>query len=1082
MNNFLLIKKLIEVLIIDLYRVILHVINRKLIVMKYLRNVLFCCFLLAFVFNLYGQKTAKYNFMEELWETASGLYDKGMYVPAQKLFMQILMHNGVEYSAYKDEAAYYVAMCALNLFNYDAEYQLINFLELNPESSKTNSATFQMGNYYFRNKKYKEALEWYEKVKRVDLTADEQSEYFFKMGFSHFARKDFDKAAKSFYESRDANTIYGPMSLYFYSHIKYINQQYQTALNGFLKLESNPSFKDIVPFYISQIYYLMERYQQVTEYAPKLLEGLTGAEAAEIAKIIGMSYYRLAKYNEAVQYLQTYMRNTSSPTDYDYYELGYSFYNLGKYSEAAANFTKIKSLQDTLSQYAYYHLGDCYLKLENKVEARKSFEMASKYNFNPVIKEDALFNFAQLSFELSMSPFNEAINAFNKYIKEYPNSPRVGKAYDYLVDAFLSTKNYQGAISVIENMKNRTPKIDAAYQRLTYFRGLEHFIEQKFNEAITMFEKSLEYKIYDREIAALANYWRAEANYRLGKTDLAISQFKEFVSTPTGSVKLDEFSKAHYNLGYLYFNKKEYATANSWFRKFEMQPGNENTTILNDALNRIGDCYFISKEFAPAAEYYKKAVAIGKIVPDYSLYQLALSYSGLKQPQQKIWSLRRVVNEFPESEYAGNANFEIGRTYHVDLNRTDSAKFYYNRVIVNYPKSSVKRSALTNIGAIYFSENNYNKALEVLKQVIAEYPGTEEAANANQMIKDIYIAMENPGGYIEYVNNQGSGVVVSEDEQDEILWLSAKKLYIDKKYNEALNALKNYLNKFPNGKYKTEAHYFKAELHFYFEEKDLALPSYRIVADAPRNSFTEESMLKAASILFDKNDFATALSYYEKLYPISENKSTKFISAIGRMRCAYNINDWDKVIPACVDVIENEKSNEEQKREAHYKMAKAYYAKNNTIRALGLFEKLSTEVRSPEGAEAMYRRAEINFKMKKDTIAEDLIFEFAQKNSPQAYWLAKSFILLSDIYAFREDYFSAKHALQNLLSNYPNETDGIKDEASEKLTKILEDEQAAKGQESMLNLKINLIEDSKDENLFIEEDDKIDLPKPAEMR
>lgn len=1027
-----------------------------------------------------GQKTQAYDEMETLWATAKGLYDKGMYVPAQKLFTQVLLHEGQEYSVYKDDAAYYIAICAMNLFNKDAEYQITSFIEDHPESRNSNDAAFQMANFNFRNKKYKDALDWYEKTDRLSLSEDEQSEYFFKSGFSHFARKDFDRAAKAFYESKDAKTIYGPMSLYFYSHIKYISQQYQTALIGFLELEKNPSFSSIAPFYITQIYYLQEKYDDVIAYAPKMLDTITGSRAAETNKLLGSSYYRKGKFAESIPYLTNYVKNTSSVSDYDYYELGFAYYSTGNYEDAANSFSKIANMKDTLSQNAAYHMGDCYLRMNKKVEARRSFETAAQYNFNPAIKEDALYNFAQLCFELSLSPFNEAINAFSEYIKEYPKSSRLDQAYDYLIDAFLSTKNYQGAIATIEKMPKRTPKIDAAYQRLTYFRGLEYFTELKYNEAITMFDKSLDYKIYDKTIQSLAYYWKAEANYRLGKTDNAIEMFKEFVNA-TGSVSLDEYGKAHYNLGYAYFNKKEYIVANSWFRKFEMQPGYENTAILNDAFNRIGDCYFIAKEYGPAADYYKKATNIGKIMPDYTLYQMALSYGGLKQAEQKIWSLRKLLNQYPESEYAGNANFEIGRTYHTTINNPDSAKYYYNRLITNYPNSSMKKAALSSVAAIYFNERNYNKAMELYKQVIAEYPNTEESANANEMIRAIYIEMDNPDGYIDYANSGVTGVNVSVDEQDEIMWLSAKKLYVDKKYNEALLSLTNYLTKFPNGQFYIEANYFKAELHYYFEEKEPALISYRVVADAPRGAYTEESTLKAASILFDKKQWQDAYSYYDKLYPVSENKSTRLIAAIGKLRCAYSLNNYDDVIASAVLVIENEKSNEEQIREAHYKMAKSYYAKENNIRALGLFENLSKEVKSAEGAESKFRVAEINYKMKKDTVAEDMIYEFAQSNSPHGYWLAKSFILLSDIYYERGDNFSAKHTLQSLLNNYITETDGIKDEASVKLTKIIDEEQADAGAEDMLNLKINLLDQgSEDDNLF-EEDNPIDLPKPAEI-
>jgi TolA-binding protein len=1032
----------------------------------------------------FSQKTINYNDMEDRYATAMDLYEKGLYVPAQKLFSEILLHEGQEYSAYKDDAAYYVAICAMHLFNDDAEYQLLNFIDGHPESYNNNNATFQMANYQFRRKKYKKAIEWYDKTDRMSLLADEQSEFFFKLGFSHFARKDFDRAAKSFYESKDHDNIYGPMSLYFYSHIKYISQQYQTALQGFLELEKSSSFASIAPYYITQIYYLQEKYDDVIEYAPRLLDSVSGARAAETAKLIGSSYYRTQRYEESIPYLKKYLINTSSATDYDHYELGFAYYNSGSYELAAESFSEITNMKDTLSQNAAYHMGDCYLRLDKKVEARRSFETASLYDFNPVIREDALFNFAQLCFELSLSPFNEAINAFSQYIEEYPNSLRLDEAYDYLIDAFLSTKNYQGAIKTIEEMPNRTPRIEEAYQRLTYYRGLEYFTELKYNEAIKMFDRSLDYKIYDKNIAALANYWKAEANYRLNNTDQAITLFKSFVNE-TGSVSLDEYGKAHYNLGYAYFDKKQYAIANSWFRKFEMQPGYESTAILNDALNRIGDCYYIDKEFGPAADYYKKAAAIGELEVDYSLYQLALSYGGQKMPQQKIWSLRKLITEYPESEYVGNASFEIGRTYHTSLNNADSAKYYYNRLITQYPNSSMKKAAMSSIGAIYFNQRDFNKALDMYKDVIAQFPNTEEASNANEMIKEIYIELDNIDGYVEYANSEGSNVNISEDEQDEIMWLAAKKLYIDQKYNEALNSLTNYLGRFPNGKYYIEANYFKAELHFYFEEKDAALVSYRVVADAPRGSYTEESTIKAASILFDNEEWEDAFSYYQKLYPISESKSTKLLAAIGRLRCAFNLEDHDNVIAAAMDVIENEKSNDEQRRESHYKMAKAYYAKDNNIRALGLFEALSQEVASFEGAESKFRVAEINFKMNNDSIAEEIIYGFAQMNSPQAYWLAKSFILLSDIYFKKGDNFSAKHTLQSVLNNYLNETDGIKDEASEKLTAILEAEEAAQGEEDALDLKINLIEDgSEDEGLFDEdgEETEIGIERPDRMR
>jgi tetratricopeptide (TPR) repeat protein len=1031
--------------------------------------------------NLFSQQTRRYkDKIDYSYETAKDLYEKGMYASAQKIFAQILMDPGPEYSAYKDDAAYYIAMSSMELFNLDAEYQLQNFMEKHPESNNIDEASFQMANYHFRNKKYKNAIEWYNKTKWIRLIENQQSEYFFKLGFSHFARKDFDLAAKTFYEIKEKQDNYGIMSLYFYSHIKYINAQYETALQGFLELEKNPVFSSVAPYYIVQIYYLQERYNNVIEYAPALMDTITGPREAEIAKLLGSSYYLTGHYGEAIPYLKKYMATYSDINDFDNYELGFAYYKTQQYDLAATTLSKIKIMGDTISQNAAYIMGDCYIKLDKKIEARRAFETASLYNFNPDIREDALFNFAQLSFELSFSPFNEAINAFTQYINEYSNSLRTDKAYDYLVDAFLSTKNYKQAIAIIEKMKNRNSKIDMAYQRLTYYRGLELFTELNYTDAIKMFDKSLNYKIYDKDINALSHYWKAESNYRLNNINEAIDQFKEFVNS-TGSLRLEEYGRAHYNLGYAYFNKKEYASANSWFRRFEMHEKDKNTAIMNDALNRIGDCYFIAKEFKPAAEYYKKASAIGLIESDYSLYQMSLSYGGLKQPEQKIWSLKKLLNSYPDSEYSGNANFEIARTYHTTFNNLDSAKYYYNSLIVNYPNSSMKKASLSSLGAVYFSQREFNRALDIYKQVIAEYPNTEEASNANEMIRTIYIELDKTEEYIDFANSGVPGVSVSRDEQDEIMWLAAKKLYIDQKYEDALGSLTNYLEKFPSGIHYIEANYFKAEISFYNKNYDDALVSYKIVADASRGSYTEESTLRTAGLLFDKEDWHQAYNYYEKLYPVAENKSTKLIAAIGRLRCSYNSENYDNVISAAVDIIENEKSNEEQIREAYYKMAKSYYNKNNNIRALGLFEDLSKEVISFEGAEAKYRVAEINSLMKRDSVAEDIIYEFAQSNSPHSHWIAKSFILLAEIYYSRGDSFSAKHALQTVLNSYENETDGVKDQASDLLTKIIDEEEAARIEQEYLNLRKTLIPNIEDASDNEDENGKFGTPVSPQM-
>ncbi|MCK4630942.1 MAG: hypothetical protein KAT40_05830, partial [Bacteroidales bacterium] len=101
------------------------------------------------------------------------------------------------------------------------------------------------------------------------------------------------------------------------------------------------------------------------------------------------------------------------------------------------------------------------------------------------------------------------------------------------------------------------------------------------------------------------------------------------------------------------------------------------------------------------------------------------------------------------------------------------------------------------------------------------------------------------------------------------------------------------------------------------------------------------------------------------------------------------------------------------------------------------FEQISSEIKSELGAESKYYVAEISFTLGEYEKAEKEVFEFIDQNSPHAYWMAKIFILLSDVSVKKNDIFQARHTLISLLDYYTVKDDGIIELAQEKL-KIVE--------------------------------------------
>jgi tetratricopeptide (TPR) repeat protein len=493
--------------------------------MKRRSGIILSSFLCILSLTVNGQKSAVYTSPDQDLYEGIELFEKEKYGAARNEFEQVIAAtDGVE-TQVRAEAMYYNAMSAIELYNLDAEYQVFKFIAEHPESPHVNDISFQLGNYFHYKQNWARAIMWYNKVDRQDLNIDERPEYYFKKGYAFYMRKNYEDARVNFYEILEIDSPYTPPACYYYSHIQYTEENYETALLGFKRIDTDPLFTGIAPYYISQILYVQKKYDEVIEYAPSLMDSISEKRVGEMAKIIGESYFMLEKYDEAVPYLETYKENAKNYSVKDRYQMAFAYYKGEFYEKSSAIFEKITYRKTEIAQSALYHLADCYLNMGNKNKAMTAFAQASKMDFDQVIQEDALFNSAKLAYELDYNPFNEAIKTFNQYISYYPSSERIDEAYNYLVMAYLQTKNFSMAMNSLEKIKYRNVDIERAYQKVAFYRGLELYNNLRFIEAVDILERSLEYGKYDEGILARTYYWLGEAAYRSEDLTMAKNYF-----------------------------------------------------------------------------------------------------------------------------------------------------------------------------------------------------------------------------------------------------------------------------------------------------------------------------------------------------------------------------------------------------------------------------------------------------------------------------------------------------------------------------------------------------------------------------
>ncbi len=1006
---------------------------------------------------VFSQQSSYHAREDRYFKKGMELFEKENYGAAQDFFQKAYDYYGNQGSILKSKAQYYNALCAVKLFNEDAEFLTYSFIKDNPENPLVDKAYYNLAGYFYDLKKYNKALAYYGKINRNKLSNSESAECSFKAGYCYFKKDDLENARLAFNEIKDKNTKYSPPALYYYSHINYTQGNYQTALDGFLRLSGDETFASIVPYYITQIYFLQKKYEKVIEYAPGLLDTVTESRHAEVARITGVSYYMLNRFKESVPYLAHYNENAGNVTPEDKYQLAYAYYKSGEYASAADIFSKLTNDNSLLCHNSLYHLADCYLKLNRKQQARMAFASASRMDKDPKIKEDALFNYALVTYELSYSPFNEAIQAFNDYISLYPNSQRTDEAYKYLMQAYLNAKNYRLALSSIDKIKNKNDDIKKAYQKISYYRALELFNNLKFNEAIELFNSSLKYGSFNSKLYALTFYWRGEAYYRLENYDKAIADYKKFIDMPVSYYR-EEFNLAHYNLGYAYFKKRNYSDAALWFRKYTGFMKESNTRRVGDALNRIGDCFFINTDYYSAIDFYDRSIKAGITDVDYALFQKSLSLGVVNKFGEKIQNLNQLLTFYPNSAFTDDALYEIGESY-LSQNQPDKAMPNFQRIVNAFPNSSYVSKALVKLGLIYYNTDRPQESLKIYKRVISDYPGTGEAQSALKGIRNIYVDMNNIDTYFAYVNDLGDFAKVDLKEQDSLSYITAEKLYMSGDCEGSSQGFKKYIDKHGDGSFILDAHFYKGDCDYRMNRYDEAIKSFDFIIGNPKNIYTEQALLGASRIKFRMKDYAAAINYYKKLEEVTEIKSNLLEARTGLMRCYYNTDDFANAIEAAKTVLNSEKISDIAKREAGFILAKSLYASDRLVLALEQFQKVAVEVNSIEGAESKFRIAEIYFKRGELEAAEKEIFDFTEKTTPHQYWMAKSFILWSDIFVSKGDNFQAVQTLQSIIDYYEDSEDGILSMAKEKKEKLVKDQKANEQKVEQKDMEINIGEE-----------------------
>lgn len=896
---------------------------------------------------------------------------------------------------------------------------LLQYLADYPETSRRDVIAALVAESYYYSHNFALAEEWFGKssFERLEPQERERAELYRSLTLSECGEED--NARTRLAELAATGKRHADDAQFHLAVLQYHADELQEAYEGFKKVELTDKYYLEVPYYLAAIYTKEGKYEQAAKVAEAFIaDHARKPQGIAMQQILGAARFGQERFDEAVTPLEEYLTGTPAEKQQRIaiYQLALCYFETGEPAKAKEMFTACGEGDDAIAQNALLHLGIINLNEGNKNAARLAFEQAVNMTHDSKVREEALYNYALCLHDTRNSPYAESVKLFERFLNEYPGSRHSDQVNKYLVEVYMNSKNYKEALSSIGKIAKPSPMILEAKQKVLYRLGVQEYIDGNMNSAIGYFDQSIALAKYNKQTYSDALYWRAESYYNKEMLAKAEEGYKSVISLNDGNG-----NKALYGLAYTYFQQGRFGEAINSFTRFTQVASSEKEQRA-DALNRIADCHFYNRNYKKADEFYAKAAAADNTHGDYALYRSAISQGLRKDYNGKIATLEQLIKEFPASNYAKDGYYELGRAY-IETENSEKAIEVFETLAEKYPQSDLARRATAEKALIYNSNGNHAKAIEAYKNIITLYPQSEEAQIAAQDLKNLYVEQGEVEEYAKFAASTKGMQALESSEADTLTFIAAEKFYGKNELETAKIKFSDYLQKFPDGSFAVDSHYYLGLINYNGGNKNEALKHLEEVTKLPDNKYSEEAMAYASDIYFGNGEWDKAAELYEKIIAKSSDKERVNACRINLLRCAHNTGDNNRTKEVATTLLANGNLQPEQKRETEYYLAKAQLAMQENAAAEKTLRSLSSDTRSIYGAEGKYLLAQQLFGNKKYDECEKIIFDYIDTSTPHTYWLARSFILLADLYTAQNRTMEAKQYLLSLQGNYEGDDD-----------------------------------------------------------
>ena len=923
---------------------------------------------------------------------------------------------------------FYHAVAALYLENPDGAGLLNEFLLNYPNEPKANDAAHILGNFYFENRDYRNAIESFRRVNTYKTSLDQRADVLFKTGYSFFQLKDYKNASPYFEQVKRTRSEYLADAYYYAGYIAMEAGDFDQAVHNFKEAEKSAAYASKVPYMLAAIYYRQGDFRALADYAEPLLNSNRPLDKKEeIYLLLAEASFENKNYSNAATYYDAYVNSRKGSLTRDQkYKAGVAQYEVGRFEQASNYFKEVALENDRLGQVSSYYLGHAYIKLSNPQFASNSFSAAYKSDHDASIKEEALFNYAKVNLE--RGNFQDAVNALDTYLSSYPGGVHAREVENHLSEALINTNNYLRAIEHIEKINSKSERIKAAYQQVTFYQGITYYRDGKYTPALAYFDKSQTYPV-DRSILVQSHFWKGEvhaANNNLieaAKAYEAVLRLRPNANDPY-------LIKTHYGLASTYYNSDQYAKAEVQYKAYtDKLRGSSNKENYDEALVRLGDTYYVQKKFANALATFQRAIQERNRLADYAHFRAGVVLNFENRNAEAIRQLDELINNYPNSIYQADAIFQKAQI-NMEESRYADARTGFTQLINTKPNSPFVPFALEGRAIANYSLKSYEATINDYKKILDSYPNSGNADAALVGLQEALSLQGRSGEFSNYLSDYKKSNPDNSSLQS-IEFEAAKNLFFNQSFKEAIAAFESYKKSYSGSGQTQEANYFIGDAYYRLGDKNRALQYFYEIEKATGSPQRANAIQKIAEIEYENKNYAKAVPYFIRSAASARDKIEEYEANSGLMNAYFHLSRFDSASYYADKVISLGNITADSEAAAMLVKAKALLGQKNDQEAEDVLMTLINEHKTVQGAEGLYLLA-LQFHNQKNYVqSNEMIFDFSGLFGMYEFWYGKSFILLAQNYIALGETFQAKATLESIVEGSANEE--IKKEANDLL-------------------------------------------------